>query len=125
MLHARQSNIADWCNDFLAAYSRAKQLDLQEVHGSRLHKDFNRAIQQIDSGHSATIAIDIFKAEETWSRHRDRSVPRESQLSALVGNLLQYYRTTHLKKESQYASCSVCSEVQQRRISVFQEERQK
>ena len=64
-LHARQSNIEDWCNDFLAAYSRAKQLDLPEVHGFRPHKDFIRAIKQIDSGYLATIAIGIFKAEET------------------------------------------------------------
>ena len=98
VLHARQSNIEDWCNDFLAAYSRTKQLDLPEAHGFRPHKDFIRAIKQIDSGYSATIAIDVFKAEETWSRYRDQPVPHESQLPTLVGNFLRYHRTTHSKK---------------------------
>ncbi|KAF9728473.1 hypothetical protein PMIN01_13606 [Paraphaeosphaeria minitans] len=31
VLHARRSNIEDWCNDFLVAYNRAKQLNLPET----------------------------------------------------------------------------------------------
>jgi hypothetical protein len=69
VLHARRSNIEDWCNDFLVAYNRAKQLNLPEVYGFRPHKDLMRAIKQVDAAYAATVSLDIFKAEETWNNN--------------------------------------------------------
>jgi len=76
-LHARRSNIEDWCSEFLTAYNRAKQLNLPEVHGFRAHKDLVRAIKQVDAAYAASASLNIFKAEETWNLNRNAPVPIE------------------------------------------------
>lgn len=98
VLHARRSNLEDWCSDFLTAYNRAKQLDLPEVYGFRAHKDLVRAIKQVDAAYAATISIDIFKAEENWNSNRSIPTPNKAQLSTVLADFLRYYRTTHSKK---------------------------
>jgi hypothetical protein len=95
VLHAQQSNIEDWCNEYLTAYNRAKQLDLPEVHGYRAHKDLVRAIKQVDAAYAASVSLDIFKAEETWNLNRNIPIPNQSQLSTVLADFLRYYRTTN------------------------------
>ncbi|PVH91406.1 hypothetical protein DM02DRAFT_485852, partial [Periconia macrospinosa] len=98
VLHARRSNIEDWCSDFLTAYNRAKQLDLPEVHGFRAHKDLIRAIKQVDAAYAASISLDIFKAEETWNSNRNAPAPNQAQLPTVLADFLRYYRTTYSRK---------------------------
>lgn len=98
VLHARRSNIEDWCSDFLNAYNRAKQLDLPEVHGFRAHKDLVQAIKQVDDAYAASISFDIFKAEQTWNSNRIVPIPNQAQLPTVLADFLRYYRTTHSKK---------------------------
>jgi hypothetical protein len=95
VLHAQQSNIEDWCNEYLIAYNRAKQLDLPEVHGYRAHKDLVRAIKQVDAAYAASASLDIFKAEEAWNTNRNIPIPNQSQLSTVLADFLRYYRTTN------------------------------
>jgi hypothetical protein len=97
-LHARQSNIKDWCSKFLTAYNQAKQLNLPEVHGFRVHKDLVRAIKQVDAAYAASASLSIFKAEETWKLNRNVPVPNQSQLPTTLADFLRYYRTTHSRK---------------------------
>ncbi|KAH8699428.1 hypothetical protein GQ44DRAFT_733194 [Phaeosphaeriaceae sp. PMI808] len=97
-LHARRSNLEDWCSDFLTAYNRAKQLDLPEVHGFRAHKDLIRAIKQVDATYAASISLDVFKAEETWNSNRIVPIPNQAQLPTILADILRYYRTTHSRK---------------------------
>jgi hypothetical protein len=97
-LHARRSNIEDWCSEFLTAYNRAKQLNLPEVHGFRAHKDLIRAIKQVDAAYAASASLSIFKAEETWNLNRNVPVPNQSQLPTTLADFLRYYRTTHSRK---------------------------
>ncbi|KAF1839645.1 hypothetical protein BDW02DRAFT_626079 [Decorospora gaudefroyi] len=78
VLHAQQSNIDNWCNEYLTAYNRAKQLDLPEVHGYRAHKDLVRAIKQVDAAYAASVSLNIFKAEETWNSNRNIPIPNQS-----------------------------------------------
>jgi hypothetical protein len=98
VLHARRSNIEDWCSEFITAYNRAKQLDLPEVHGFRAHKDLVRAVKQVDAAYAASVSLDIFKAEETWNLNRNVPIPNQSQLSTILANFLRYHRTTHSRK---------------------------
>ena len=98
VLHARRSNIEDWCSEFLTAYNRAKQLDLPEVHGFRAHKDLIRAIKQIDAAYAASASLDIFKAEEAWNSNRNIPIPHQSQLSTVLADFLRYHRTTNSRK---------------------------
>ena len=98
ILHARRSNVEDWCSEFLTAYSRAKQLDLPEVHGFRAHKDLLRAIKQVDAAYAASASLDIFKAEENWNSDRSKLVPHQSQLPTVLAEYLRYYRTTYSRK---------------------------
>lgn len=97
-LHARRSNVEDWCNEFLAAYSRAKQLELADVHGFRAHKDLIRAIKQIDAAYSASASLEIFKAEDTWNSDRSIPIPENLQLPTVLADFLRYYRTTFSRK---------------------------
>ncbi|KAH7563696.1 hypothetical protein BM1_00743 [Bipolaris maydis] len=98
ILHARRSNLEEWCNEFLTAYSRAKQLDLPEVHGFRAHKDLIRAIKQVDAAYAASASLDIFKAEEIWNSDRSKPIPHQSQLSTVLAEYLRYHRTTYSRK---------------------------
>jgi len=98
ILHARRSNIEDWCNEFLIAYNRAKQLDLPEVYGFRPHKDLVRAIKQIDAAYAATVSLEIFKAEETWNSDRSIPITHQFLLPTILADFLRYYRTTYSRK---------------------------
>ncbi|EOA85922.1 uncharacterized protein SETTUDRAFT_75612, partial [Exserohilum turcica Et28A] len=98
VLHARRANVEDWCSEFLTAYSRAKQLDLPEVHGFRAHKDLLRAIKQVDAAYAASASLDIFKAEENWNSDRSKPIPHQSQLPTVIAEYLRYYRTTYSRK---------------------------
>lgn len=98
VLHARRSNIEDWCNTFLTAYHRAKQLDLPEVFGFRPHKDLVRAIKQVEPAYAANISLEIFKAEETWNANRSALIPNHAQLATILADFLRYFRTTQSRK---------------------------
>lgn len=101
-LHARRSNVEDWCNEFLIAYSRAKQLDLPDVHGFRAHKDLLRAIKHVDGAYAASASIEIFKAEETWNSDPSKQILDKLQLPTVLGDFLRYFRTTYSRKTNIY-----------------------
>ena len=88
ILHARRSNVEDWCNTFLTAYHRAKQLNLPEIHGFRPHKDLVRAIKQVEPAFAANISLEIFKAEEIWNSKRTLLIPYQAQLPTILADFL-------------------------------------
>jgi hypothetical protein len=98
VFHARRSNIEDWCNSFQLAYDRARQLDLPDVHGFRPHKDLIRALKQIDPGYAATIASQIFEAEEAWNLDRQRPIEGRETVAAVLARFMRFYRTTRSTK---------------------------
>ncbi|KAF2023195.1 hypothetical protein EK21DRAFT_95114 [Setomelanomma holmii] len=98
VLHARRSNIEDWCSEFLIAYNRAKQLNLLEVNGFRAHKDLVRAIKLVDAAYAGSASLNIFKAEEMWHSNHNVPIPSQSQLSTILADFLRYHRTTHSRK---------------------------
>ncbi|KAF2726954.1 hypothetical protein EJ04DRAFT_412585, partial [Polyplosphaeria fusca] len=92
------TNIEDWCNNFLTAYNRAKQLNLPEVHGFRAQKDLMRAINKLDTGYRSVTSLAVIEAEKVWNQNCAALIPDKTQLPTLLSNFLSHCRSVYSRK---------------------------